>query len=200
LYLDEKIQHGGAMAAQIFYTFLINGSQYILIGMSGGDLASPEQFGMQMPDLHDGCNQVFYHAMYEFTWDTLYLKELTFREKNENYISSGGTGQTKYFHQAANCTPNASISFTGKIRLAKEFIKEPYINMGYQKAMAFKTVLDITLKDGQVIKVKNRSLEMEQKRGALKQCYKPLNRQEYSKSLNKLEKILYTFSLDMDLE
>jgi len=83
------------------------------------------------------------------------------------------------------------VPFTGKIRLAKDFINQPRNCVAYQKAIAFKTVFNITLKDGQVVGVKDRSLEMELKREALKQCYQ---------SPNRLEKILNAFSLDLDLE
>ena len=82
------------------------------------------------------------------------------------------------------------VPYTGKIRLAKDFIEELYIHMGYQKPTAFKTVLDITLKDGQIVEINDRSQEIEQKRGAFKKHYES----------NLIETIDDAFSLDMDLE
>ena len=67
------------MTAQISDTFLFKGDEYSLIGMNGGDLASPEQFGMEPEMIHTACYRGFY-ATYEFTEKTL---ELTLREKNE---------------------------------------------------------------------------------------------------------------------
>lgn len=86
---------------------------------------------------------------------------------------------------------NEVIPFTGKIRLAKDFIRELYVHMGHQKATSFKTVLDIDLKDGKVVEIRDRSIEMEHKRGAFKKHYE---------SGNMLETIDEAFSLDMDLE
>lgn len=83
------------------------------------------------------------------------------------------------------------VPFTGKIRLAKDFPEELYIHMGYQKPTAFKTVLDITLKEGRVVEIKDRSQEMEEKRGAF---------QKHDESGNMIQTIDEAFSLDMDLE
>jgi hypothetical protein len=82
-------------------------------------------------------------------------------------------------------------AFTGKIRLARDFIEDLNIYTGYQKPTAFKTVLDIILKDGRVVEIKDRSLEMEQRRGALKKQYE---------SGSMMQSIDEAFSLDMDLE
>ena len=43
------------------------------------------------------------------------------------------------------------VPFTGKIRLAKGSINQPRVNVAYQKALAFKTVFDIILREGQVV-------------------------------------------------
>lgn len=47
------------MTAQISDTFLFKGDQYSLIGMSGGDLISPEQFGMEPKMIHTACYRGF---------------------------------------------------------------------------------------------------------------------------------------------
>jgi hypothetical protein len=51
--------------------------------------------------------------------------------------------------------------------------------------------LDITLKDGRVVEIKDRSEEMEKKRGAFKKAYES---EEMKKSIED------AFSLDMKLE
>ena len=42
------------MTGQISDKFLFKGKKYSLIGIDGGDLASPEQFGMEAEMLHTG--------------------------------------------------------------------------------------------------------------------------------------------------
>lgn len=178
------------MTAQISDTFFFKGDEYSLIGMSGDNLASPAQFGMKPEMIHTACYRGFY-ATYELTEEALYLRELTLREKDGNYLPIEGIEPAKEDYQATYHGLSVVVPFTGKIRLAKDLIEELYIHMGYQKPTAFKTVLDITLKDGRVVEINDRSKEMEQKRGAFKKHYE---------SGNILEKIEEAFSLDMDLE
>ncbi len=178
------------MTAQISDTFLFKDDEYSLIGMQGGDLVSPDQFGMEPEMMHTACYRGFY-ATYELTEEALYLRELTLREKNENYLPIEGSKPEKAEYQATYRDLSVRVCFTGKIRLAKDFIEELYIHMGYQKPTAFETVLDIALKDGQVTEIKDRSRDIEQKRGAFKKHYK---------SGNMIKKIEDAFSLDMDLE
>jgi hypothetical protein len=178
------------MFSQMFYRVFMNGDQYVLIGVSGVSLVSPEQFGKEPRELPTACHEGFY-ATYELTPVGLYLIGLNRNEENGNYMRVGKVDPEKVVHQATCHEPSVLIPFTGKIRLAKDFINQPRVNVVYQKAIAFKTVFDITLKEGQVVGVKDRSWEMEQKRDALKECYR---------SPARLEKVLYAFSLDLDLE
>ncbi len=178
------------MTAQISDTFIFKGDEYSLIGMKGGDLASPEQFGMEPEMINTACYRGFY-ATYELTEESLYLRELTLREKNGNYLPIQGIEPVKEEYEATYHGLSVVVPFTGKIRLAKDFIEELYIHMGYQKPTAFKTVLDITLKGGRVVEIKDRSKEMEEKRGAFKNHFE---------SVNMIEAIEEAFSLDMDLE
>jgi hypothetical protein len=178
------------MFSQMFYSVFINGDQYVLIGVTGGNLVSPEQFRKETTESPTACNGGFF-ATYELTPVGLYLIGLNRNEENGHYMPVGKVDPEKDIHQATCHEPSALIPFTGKIRLAKDFINQPRVNVAYQKAIAFKTVFDITLKEGQVVGVKDRSWEMEQKRDALKECYR---------SPARLEKILYAFSLDLDLE
>ena len=178
------------MTAQISDTFLFRGDEYSLIGMNGGDLTSPEQFGMEPEMIHTACYRGFY-STYELMEDALYLRELTLREKSGNYRQIQGIEPTKEDYQATYHGLNVVVPFTGKIRLAKDFIEELYIHMGYRKPTAFETVLDITLEDGRVVEIKDRSQEMEQKRGAFKKHYE---------SGNMLKGIDDACNLDMDLE
>jgi len=57
-------------------TFLFEGEEYSLIGISGGDLVLPQQSGMEPKMLHTACYRGFV-ATYEVTKEALYLRELT---------------------------------------------------------------------------------------------------------------------------
>ena len=180
------------MTAQITDKFTYRGEQYSLIGIRGGDLFSPEGFGMEPEIIHTACYRGFY-AKYELTDKALLLKELTIREKNDKYVlintvrpimdRSNGTARYENI--------DLVVPFTGKIRLAKDFIDALYIHMGYPKASVFNTILDIQIDNGKTIEIKDRSKEMEQKRGDFKRRYE---------SGNIIEGINQAFSLDLDLE
>ena len=198
------------MTAQATDTFIYKRNKYDLIGIKGAGLFSPEQFGMIPKMLDTGCYRGFI-ATYKIVRKQLYLQELTIREANGNYVAINGIYPEKQFvnelkkllgFQSDNDQPDEIFkatyrdlklpcSFTGKLRLARGFIKEFYIHMGYQKPTAYRTVYDFILMNGKVLKVKDRSAEMEQKRGAFKLQYE---------SNYGMDAIDDAFSLDMDLE
>ena len=183
------------MTAQISDTFIFKGEGCGLIGMEGGPLVTPEQFGMNPTMMDTSCYRGFY-VCYELTEDGLYLRGLTLREENNNYLHIDSVLPEKdddYNFSYRNL--NVPVPFTGQIRLAKEFIRELYVHMGYQKPTAFVTVYDITLENGKIIDVKDRSREMEKKRGAFRRYYRRL-----IQIIRRENQITKAFSLDMDKE
>ena len=151
---------------------------------------SPEQFGMESEMIHTACYRGFI-STYEITDDGLYLKEFTIKEKDENYLPIDGVLPKKEDYLATYEKLNHHVDFTGKIRLAKDFIQDLYIHMGYQKASAFETVLDISFENGKVVEINERSKEIEKKREEFKKRYE---------SGDMFETTEEAFSLDMDLE
>ncbi|MEI6069133.1 MAG: hypothetical protein WCP96_17490 [Methylococcaceae bacterium] len=128
----------------------------------------------------------------------LHLRKLTVKEKNGLYLPIqgieplGGIGYyTGYCADYENL--KVLIPLTGRLRLARDFISTFYVHMGFQKATAFETVLDITLENGHIVEVTDRSAELDQKRGAFNQHY-------HSGDISIPDRINEAFSLDMDLE
>lgn len=178
------------MTAQISDTFLFKGEEYSLVGTSGGELITPYDFGMKPKALHTACWRGFY-STYEITDDGIFLKNMTMQEKDGNYKPINNIMPEVTDGEAHYTDVHMLVSFTGKLRLAKDFIDELYIHMGFQKPSAFRKVLDLSFENGLLIDVKDRSEEMEQKRGAFKKKYE-------SKDI--IEGIYEAFSLDMDSE
>ena len=178
------------MTAQIPDEFIFKGKKYELIGIKGDDLFSPETFGMEPEMIHTACYRGFY-AKYRFTREVLYLSELTINEKNNNYLPINGIKPIgNPLHEMTYRKLNLIIPFTGKIRMARNFLNENYVHMGFQSPWAYETVLDITIKEGKVIDIKDRSEEFKLKWQEIKQ-------QEIN---NVVDWINDAFSLDMDLE
>lgn len=178
------------MTAQTADMVIFKGEQYALVGIEGDRLATPEKYGMEPESISTGCRRGFY-ATYELLEDGLYLKEMTLREKHGNYCPIGGVEPTKERYQSTYHNLNEWISFSGKIRLAKDFIREYYIHMGFQKPSAFETVFDITLQNSRITSIKDRSQDMAMKRGQFK---------DYYESGDFFTTIVDAFSLDLDLE
>lgn len=178
------------MTAQIHDNFIFKGEEYDLIGLKGGDLFSPEKFGMYPVMMDTSCYRGFY-ATYEISGGSLFLRDLTLSERDGNYLPIDSVIPDKEDYQASYHNLSLRVPFSGELRLAKGFIEKLYIHMGYQNATSFKTVLDLTLDNGKVISVKNRSREMKQKRKAFKKHFE---------SENTIQTIEDSFSLNMDFE
>ncbi len=179
------------MTAQIPDWVSFDGNEYVIVGLRGGDLISPEQFGLKPTGISSACWRGF-HAGYEIVKAMLYLRELTISQIDRRYPVIGGTEPEIDEYQAMYHGLNVLVPFTGKIRLAKDFVPELYIHMGFPKPTAFKTVLDVSFLEGEVINVRDRSNEMGQKRGTFKRHYE-------ASGLGP-QRIEEAFSLDMDLE
>ena len=179
------------MTAQIPDSFLFKGEEYCLAGLVGDELFSPDQYGMEPMTINTACWRGFY-AAYEITDTGIYLRELTMREKGGNYKSINGVEPDIQDYEATYRDVNLPIPFTGTIRLAKDFIKELYIHMGFQKPTSFKIVLDLLFERGCLVEIRDRSEEIEAKRGAFKK--------KYEESENPIQAIEDAFSLELDIE
>lgn len=148
------------MTAQIHDTFVYRGEGYSLIGEKGGDLFSPTQYGMTPKMISTACWRGFY-ATYEFTEvGELCLRGATLGMVEGEYKPIGGVLPNGGRYQNLN----VAVPFTGKIRLGRGFIREQYVHGGFQRPSAYETVIDLTLQDGLVVGVNDRSDEVERKR------------------------------------
>jgi hypothetical protein len=181
------------MTGQIADTFIYKGERYDIIGLVGGDLVTPEQFGMIPLGVCSACWRGFY-VTYELTSRGLYLRKLSLRVENEDYKPIDGVMPVDDdWHKSYN-NLRVRVAFTGKIRIAKDFIQERYVHMGFQMPTAYKTVHDVTLKDGKVLDILDRSYEVEKLREEAA-AHPPIDGPRGLAAW-----IDKRFSLDMDLE
>lgn len=158
------------MTSQISDTFLYKRKEFDLIGHEGGELFSPKEIGMEPEMITTACWRGYF-ATYAIIRSKLVLQELTIHERNGNYPPIGGVQPEKDEYEAIYRSLNLSVTFTGKLRLARNFIEEFYIHMGFQKPSAYKTVLDFAIENGKVVDMKDRSAELEAMRGDFKRRY-----------------------------
>jgi len=159
--------------------FYFNREKYSVIDMTGGLTISTDPY----------CGQRCYKT-YTCSAKRLYLTTRISRVKYFGYLPDAIKRLTADEYLVTEKLREV-VHFTGKIRLARDFIEELNVPTGYQKPTAFRTVLDITLKDGHIVEIKDRSEEMEQGRVALKQRYESGGAEQSTDE---------TFSFSMDSE
>lgn len=147
------------MTAQITDTFIFKGEQQDLICICGGPLATPQHFGMVPSVLASACYDSFY-STYELTEKHLFLRNMPLKERGSRYLPTAGVAPDLSKPHQATYTNIA--------------VHDPITELcvqGYQEATAFKSVYDITLLDGKITRLTDRSAEMAAKRGKFKREY-----------------------------
>jgi hypothetical protein len=182
------------MTAQIPDEFILNGESFSLVGLKGKGLTNPEDLGITP---YFSCTACWrgYVMKYIFIKNQLILDELKVNVTDPPKINGvepqQGDNLFKYHYKNLNLKTN----FSGKVLLAKDFIQSMYVHMGFQRPIAFKIVVEIEMKNGEIISIKDLSKQMEDKRK--KDQYK--GAQPHSNSKKDIEKwIEKTFSLDYD--
>ncbi|MGY5851972.1 MAG: hypothetical protein RTU92_00225 [Candidatus Thorarchaeota archaeon] len=165
------------MTAQIPDEYRYEGEAYSLVGMKGEGLYTPQEFGMNPQAPSSACWRG-YIMRYDCIDGQLVLDGMTvYSEEGPTINGVEPTASQEGFrtsHAVAYAVfggrPLAKVyenlkmktKFTGSILLAKDFIREMYIHMGFQRPIAFKTVLELQIQDGDIINVSDLSEKMEE--------------------------------------
>lgn len=156
------------MTGQIPDQFRYEGEAYDLVGMNGDSLYEPRNFGISPQMASTACWRG-YQMFYDCKDEQLILDHMHVRTDDTievNGVSPKKSGETDEmaFFNAIYENLGLKTKFTGTLLLAKDFISEMYVHMGFQSPDAFKTVLEIHVKVGDIIEVKNLSDKMEERR------------------------------------
>ncbi|HVZ78249.1 MAG TPA: hypothetical protein VG818_09745 [Gemmatimonadaceae bacterium] len=152
------------MTTQILDTVDFNGVTYGVFGVQGGLPFTPQQFGMTPAMLHTACYRG-YHVHYALGDAGLRLRELTVQERDGRYVPIDGRGPVPA--RIAGMTYkqlDVPVTFTGRMRLARDFRRwQAAVRAGDgatpSDGTAMARVLDVTLQDGRVVAVRDRSEE-----------------------------------------
>lgn len=105
------------MTMQILDKYIYKGDEYSLFDILDGDFFSPSQYGMSPEMLSTACYRGFI-AKYDLLDTGLYLRELTIRDKNENYPIIGGVSPNLHYDKPR-------FDFSEKFQLEQE-LREVY--------------------------------------------------------------------------
>lgn len=182
------------ITAQIPDEFTINGEKFSLVGLKGQGLFTPEDFGIRP---HFTCTACWrgYVMEYNFINNKLVLTGMRVNVNEPTKINSVEPQKGDSLFKFHYNNLNLKTHFTGSVLLAKDFIQSMYVHMGFQRPMAFKTVVEIHVENGNIISLKDLSKQMEEKRK--QNPYE--GAQPQSNTQNNIERwIKQTFSLDYD--
>ena len=105
------------MTGQIQDTFLYNGEKYELVAFKGGELITPQMYGMEPEALHTACWRGFF-STYEITDKGLFLVQMTMHQKDGKYKPIDNTMPDRQDSEATYLGIRLLAPFTGTIRLA----------------------------------------------------------------------------------
>ena len=164
--------------AQVADRVEYGGEVYSLIGLAG-ELPTPETFGMTTKGITT-ANWRGYVATYRINAIDLELIELIANTEDQIYPEIAGRKPTPRCRRVNDiCSEmgatyaglNHAVEFTGRLRIARDFVPGQYVHMGYQKPSAFKVVLDLVYVDGTLVELIDRSEEAKKIRGEFKKWY-----------------------------
>ncbi len=158
------------MTGQIANQFKYEGEIYELVAYHGESLYSAEDFGITTQTASTACWRG-YQAFYDCVNGELILDALHVRTEDKIVINGVAPEENKELAEDSwaffnTIYENLSLKtkFTGSILLGKDFIREMYVHMGFQSPESFKTVIDIEVSDGDIIKITDMSARMEERR------------------------------------
>jgi len=166
------------------------------VGLKGEGLPSPLDFGLKPISPHT-ANWRGFIMTYKIAENCLIVQEMNVTVKNLNEnppLINKVNPETKkegVFHLTYSSL-KLKTQFTGKILIAKDFIDFMYVHMGFQSPLSFKTVIELNLSDGFLIKVTDYSEKMKKYRNS------NVSDGKLVRTENIQEWIARTFSLDYD--
>ncbi|MFX0099782.1 MAG: hypothetical protein ACFFCS_09375 [Candidatus Hodarchaeota archaeon] len=192
------------MTAQVPDEFRYGGGEeFSLVGMVGEGLFEPEtDFNLKPFSTCTACWRG-YQMTYDCVDGKLVLQRMYINIDDPQEINGikprkiEDDDENYYGFKLVYENLNLKTRFTGKLLLAKDFINSMYVHMGYQRPMAYKTVLEIHVKDGEITEERNLSKKMAELR---KKDRKKDARPDSDSETDIKGWIEKSFSLDYDLD
>jgi hypothetical protein len=152
------------MTGQIPDFILYDNEEYDLVGFRGEGLLTPQDFGLTPKSPHTACWRGFV-MYYECRENRLLLHAMDVHTNTAPVINGvkatdGGNSSFNYHYEGID----VDVPFSGSLVLAREFIDSMYVHMGFQRLQAFKTVLELIVKNGHIVKAVDQSEKIKKAR------------------------------------
>lgn len=156
------------MTAQVGDRFLYGGNEYSIVAMSRPIQFDPSDYGIKPAAFCTACWNGYW-CDYQISAEGIVLKNLYINSENGSYPEINGIGpensgqkRSQYMGHHLYKNLNMFIEYTGRILAGKDFMREYYIHMGYQRAWAYKALVEWIFDGGRLIKTVDHS-EMAEK-------------------------------------
>jgi hypothetical protein len=145
------------LTGQMSDTLNYKDEQFNLVGIKGEGLFRPEDIGLAP---YSNCTACWrgYVASYEIANDELLLSHLLINTKNPidiNGIKAESPADSLFTHQFSQL--KTKIPFTGNLLIGNEFIQSMYVHMGFQKPVTYARVIELKLRNGNLLESEDKS-------------------------------------------
>jgi hypothetical protein len=158
------------MTAQIPDVVRYRGAEYEVIGLDGSEPFDPATLGFRPVPMSTACWRG-YLCSFGIARGRLRLNRLVVNDPEHGYPPINGIEPAVQRgpalgsdEECIGCAQYVGLrlplDFTGRIRLARDFLPERYVHMGLQSPDAYSTVLDFAFQDGRVVGTLDRSVDI----------------------------------------
>lgn len=139
------------MTGQIGDSYFFDGHDYTIIAMSKEINFNPTDYGLIPQSMCTACWKGYW-CEYVIEDGEIFLKNLHISCKDDSYPDLNGikvkTNKDSFIEHHLYKNVNLPILYTGQIVVGSKFLNQYYIHMGYQRAWAYKTVLELVFEEG----------------------------------------------------
>ncbi len=139
------------------------GETYDLVGVRGSDLFTPQDVGLEPFFTTTACWRG-YLLTFVCNDHELVLESMQVNIREPISINGIRPKKDGDFFKYTYDSLHMKVPFTGAILIAKDFIDAMYVHMGFQRPIAYRTVLEIVVEKGNILEVRNLSSTMERRR------------------------------------
>lgn len=158
------------MTAQFNDTLHFRGNTYELAGISGGGLFEPSEHGLEPFGNCTAC-WAGYLCTYAVRDNTLLLDQLEINLKPPLPTLFGIAPDTskgkRGLFEAVYRNMGHKLPFSGGLLIARGFIQNLYVHMGYHPAWKYRTVYELIAHEGDVVEAVDKSAAMGELRNRL---------------------------------
>jgi hypothetical protein len=147
------------MTAQISDIYKYDKEEYDIVAMTDPIGFDPHDYGIRTDAPHTACWRG-YVCEYDIREDGLVLDNLDVFNFDDEYPSLNGIEVEPAKHMGGFRTYknlNMYIPYTGRLLLGRDFLRNYYIHMGFQRPYAYKTLIEFVFENGKVCEINDQS-------------------------------------------